>query len=622
MGIEDLFDIDTLREDFDMEFKKALGKDGNGKLPESFWESYSAMANTEGGYIILGIAEEKDGLNFIGIPNREKVVKELWDLLNNSKKISCNLLVDRDVMKRSHKGADLIIIQVPQATRKQKPIYIGTNPLTGTYRRNNEGDYKCPKDIVQQMLGEQVNDTNDSVLLGGFTLEDVNVETLKTYRQHFTNRKPTHPFNDFDDEGFLQQIGGFAIDRKTHKESLTLAGLLMFGKLRSILDVVPNFILDYQEQVSVLTEAGPRWLDRVTTDFEWSGNVYDFYRIVIKKLTEGLKVPFVLEGDIRVEDTQVHEALREALVNTLIHTDYSARCSILVVKRADIFGFRNPGLIRMPIADALRGGTSDCRNRNLQKMFQLIGLGEQAGSGIPKIYQNWKQQNWRSPKFEQKFEANQTIMVLRMLSLFPEEVVVQIKDQMGEKNFDALNETEQMAIVLAKTDSGLSHARLKELTDEHPKDLTDILHGLVQKGFLQSRGRGRGTVYYLPGEIPSMDTLTPEVSAGGFEQKAQVVSQDGQQIESQLQSSTSPVQVQYKSLKEGVLKLLQKGPASAAILSKKFGQKRVSGQLRAVLKEVKSDLLIEFTIPKKPNSSLQKYRLTQKGIDCIKKIGV
>jgi predicted HTH transcriptional regulator len=81
----------------------------------------------------------------------------------------------------------------------------------------------------------------------------------------------------------------------------------------------------------------------------------------------------------------VHEALREALVNTLIHVDYTGRVSILVVKRPDMFGFRNPGSMRLPLEEVQQGGISDCRNRNLQKMFQLVGLGEQAGSGIPKI---------------------------------------------------------------------------------------------------------------------------------------------------------------------------------------------------------------------------------------------
>lgn len=55
---EDFFDIESLRESSDIEFKKALGQDGRGKLPHDFWESYSAMANTEGGVIFLGIEEK------------------------------------------------------------------------------------------------------------------------------------------------------------------------------------------------------------------------------------------------------------------------------------------------------------------------------------------------------------------------------------------------------------------------------------------------------------------------------------------------------------------------------------------------------------------------------------
>ncbi len=56
----------------------------------------------------------------------------------------------------------------------------------------------------------------------------------------------------------------------------------------------------------------------------------------------------------------------------------------LVIKRPDMFGFRNPGELRLPLSVVLAGGTSDCRNRSLQKMFQMVGAAEQAGSGFPK----------------------------------------------------------------------------------------------------------------------------------------------------------------------------------------------------------------------------------------------
>jgi predicted HTH transcriptional regulator len=54
-------------------------------------------------------------------------------------------------------------------------------------------------------------------------------------------------------------------------------------------------------------------------------------------------------------------------VNTLVHADYTDRASILVVKDPAGFVFRNPGGMRVPAEQALRGGESDCRNRTLHK---------------------------------------------------------------------------------------------------------------------------------------------------------------------------------------------------------------------------------------------------------------
>lgn len=496
---DDFFDFRHLGERVDLELKMAQGRDGKGQLPKSFWETYSAMANSQGGLIVLGVSQQADAFRVTGVPDHEKVIQDLWNQANNRQVVSANLLTDKGVHVRDYPDGKLIFVHVPQADRKHRPVYIGENPLTGTYRRNNEGDYHCPKDVVQQMLGEQMNDTRDGSVLDGFTFDDIHLDTLRVYRQHFANRQPTHVLNDLDNPEFLRQLGGWARDRQSGKEGPTLAGLLMFGKLRSILDAAPHYIVDYQERPRAVTEN--RWIDRETTDFSWSGNLYDFYRRVYAKLINGLKVPFGLRGDERVPDSPVHEAIREALVNTLIHADYSGTCSILVVKRPDLFGFRNPGLLRVPIKDAIHGGVSDCRNRNLQKMFQLVGLGEQSGFGFPKIYNNWSQLHWRSPDLEERIESNQTILALRMTSLLPPEAIDALRKRFGTR-IDELTNPERIALVTAYAESCVTHERMKELTKEHPRDLSQLLHGLVDKSLLESDGKGKATFYFLPGEHP------------------------------------------------------------------------------------------------------------------------
>lgn len=163
----------------------------------------------------------------------------------------------------------------------------------------------------------------------------------------------------------------------------------MFGQWTSIAEAFPLYFLDYQERPAD-AQSQTRWLDRIVPDGAWSGNLYDFFRRVIRKLTEDLKVPFVLQGGERVDDTPAHQALREALVNTLIHADYTGRASVLVVKQPSGFVFRNPGMMRVPVVQALAGGASDCRNRTLHQMFLFINLGERAGSGLPKIRSGWE----------------------------------------------------------------------------------------------------------------------------------------------------------------------------------------------------------------------------------------
>lgn len=93
------------------------------------------------------------------------------------------------------------------------------------------------------------------------------------------------------------------------------------------------------------------------------------------------------------------------------------------------------------------------------------------------------------------------------------------------------------------------------------------------------------------------------------------------QPESQPESGTSTVPVQYQSLEDRILALLRADTLPVSLLSKQLGQKRVSGRLKIVLKKLISDSLIEFTIPDKPNSRLQKYRLTKKGSGYLKKRG-
>lgn len=508
--LQKLEDLSLLRESIDLECKAAQGADGQGEVPKDFWPTYSAMANAHGGVVLLGLTEKSGVFSVAGLANVAKVRADLFNNLNNAGKVSCNLLTDIDVKEVLLECKTILVVSVPQASRKQRPVYLNGQPLGNTYCRLNDGDRKCDDESVKRMLAEQVEDERDARILPSFDMGDIDPESLRIYRQMLKDEKPGHPYLEQDDLTFLSSLRAWRRDRETGISGLTMAGVLMFGTWTAIQDVFPHYFVDYQERPEAKTER--RWVDRLVPDGSWTGNLFEFYRRVYRKLVSDLKVPFELKDGQRQEDTPVHVALREALVNTLVHADYTGRLSVLVVKRPDMFGFRNPGRLRLPFEQVIRGGESDCRNRILHQMFLMIGLGERGGSGMPKIYSGWSSRQWRQPLLREKDDPEQTLLELHMLDLLPASTLEELRAQLGA-DFDQVDSLGRMILATAMIEGVVNHARLTEICADHPHDLSLALARLERDGLLLSQGQSRGKVYHLPGAVP----VSPEqVFACGF----------------------------------------------------------------------------------------------------------
>lgn len=481
-------------ENEDLEFKSAKGG-----LPQSLWETYSAMANTKGGVILLGV--ENNGV-VSGVTDVNKLKKNFWDTINNKAKVNINLLGNSDVQVISHLNAELIVIRVPRASRFQRPVFVGQNPLTGTYRRNYEGDYHCTVQEVSRILTDKSEEQADSRILEHFKLEDLDLQSLQQYRQRLASHKPTHPWLSENDQGLLSKLGGWRFCRETGREGLTVAGALMFGREETLREAIPQYSVDYREKLSDDPEI--RWTDRITLDGTWPGNLFQFYTRVVQKLSADLKVPFQLNVDLfRKGETVVHEAIREALVNALIHADYLGQGGIVIEKYKERFEFSNPGSLLISIDQLLRGNVSECRNKSLQTMFTLMGAAEKAGSGIDKIRRGWDSQHWRSPIVRESVQPDRVLWILPMISLIPDESLTRLKQRFGPK-FEKSTTLEVQALVTADLEGWVDNARMRQVTSEHAADMTRLLQNLVSKGMLIQDGQGRWTRYHLVSESDSV----------------------------------------------------------------------------------------------------------------------
>ena len=501
-------------ERINLECKKA-----ESKLPASVWETYSSFANTDGGVILFGVEEhmkETDAekrFSFVSIHNPEQRLKDFCNTVN-SEKVSTNILVDSNAGICKVMGSTIMWIQVPQADYRQKPVYINGNPMKGSFKRNHEGDYHCTEEEVKAMLRDANESGNDGSLLIGYTMDDIDLNSLRSYRIEFEHRNPEHIWNGEDDKTFLKNMGGYVVDRTTQKGWLTTAGLLMFGKGVSIRERFDNIRMDYIDESNLVP--GSRWSDRLTYDGMWENNLYNFVRQITPRLSAGIKRPFKLEGMIRIDDTPIHKAIREAVVNMMIHSDYLITGVLKILKTDRGFVFSNPGNLKLPVQMIYEGGHSVARNPRIQTMFRMIGLGDNVGSGFPTILNVWGAEQWRKPDLSQNEELHQVELKLWIISLMPPECTEYLYQLFGVA-YKHLDKDSQIILGTAYLEGRVTNARMQSILELHSVEIGHILSGLVDKNMLIVDKKGRWTSYKIntdydikPEQLQISD-ITPDI---------------------------------------------------------------------------------------------------------------
>lgn len=494
MDAKEIIELLKYGEHINLECKKA-----ENQLPKAVWETYSSFANTDGGIILLGVEEKLKEIdfnkrfNFVSIQNPQQRIIEFWNTINSSK-VSSNLLMDSDIGICNVNNADIIWIKIPRAEYKYRPVYINENPYKGTFKRNHEGDYHCTEDEVKAMIRDANDFGNDGSLLRGFTVDDIDMNSLHSYRIEFQNRNPEHVWNGLDDVLFLEKMKCYSLDRETGDKWLTTAGLLMFGKGSSIIDRFDNIRMDYIDKSNLVP--GSRWSDRITYDGRWENNLYNFVRIVMPKLVFGIRQPFKLKGLIRVDDTPVRKAIREAVINMVIHSDYMVNGLLKVVKTDMGFEFSNPGNLKLSVQRIYEGGHSMARNPRLQTMFRMIGYGDNLGSGFPTILQAWGEEKWRKPDLQENEDLNQVELKLWKISLMPKECTEYLQNKFGWV-YEKLERCGQIILGTAYLERYVTNSRLQAILGLTSIEVGRMLLELVHKNILIFDGNGRWRRYSI-----------------------------------------------------------------------------------------------------------------------------
>ena len=449
----DLKRIENYRENNRIEAKKALGG-----LPKSIWETYSAFANTLGGVILLGVREDKDkSLHPVRLPNPERLLDEFWKIINDTSKVSANILTKKHVEIVGVGDSRFIAITVPRAARQDRPIYIGTDAYLGSYRRSGEGDYRCTIEEIKGMFRDASKTARDMRPIAVMDINAFEENSVAEYRRALLQIKPHTPLAALTKEAFLEKIGAAAKDEKGVLRP-TNAGLLMLGKIEDIKERYPYYHVSFEERKNVRKTNEENVFDRCVGQ-----NVFSFFTSVNGRILENLQNV----------DKDVQNAATEALTNCLVNADYYARGGIYVTYKRSEIVFSNPGGFRLSVEKAKTGGVSDPRNVGMLHLFQQIGVGSGTGSGIPGIFALWGKDGRGVPIIRESFHPDRVSVILPFVKSSGKRNV--IKSKAGKQSF---GEEEERAVIEFLTEK--IRASISEICEALCLPSTDVKAILIE----------------------------------------------------------------------------------------------------------------------------------------------
>lgn len=466
-----------------VELKKAS------QLPKSFWETYSSFCNTMGGFIFLGINEGKSQNEIVGVGDADRIVTDLWNLLSNNSKVSYRTINNEDVTKFDIEGKTIILIHVPEAPSNAKPVFI-RGKIENSYVRTGDGDRLATLDEIRIML-RNAQPGIDSLIAPNFTIDDLDINSIISFKDRVTIRYPQMHFEKLSPEEFLFKIGAISRNRNNGEIQIKRGTLLFLGKYNSIRELYPHFHLDYFNRRG----KNPRWIDRVATDEpnEQEMNILNFYQIVFSKLKILEDESFSMDTEqVRLPVTSLDISLREALVNCLAHADYNQSYPETRIEVFDgYYKFSNPGKMLISPTQFFIGGESRIRNEQIMSYFRLLGASERQGFGGPQIIQVAEANKYRVPDINTDLEHTELVIwKIDLLDSYP----------------DMDPEQKSILRIVLKSLAPISVADIqKELGLTKYKILKDLKR-LIGAGYVVQVGAGRNT-RYMP-HIESKEMIT------------------------------------------------------------------------------------------------------------------
>lgn len=556
-------------------------------VPKDAYSTVSAFANTTGGWLLFGVSEAEGRLSVSGVDPAafDRVQDAFLTTLRSTQKL--NQPIDAEPHVYELDGKRILAFHIPESPRRQKPVYLNGNPAN-SYIRRAARDEKVTDSELQRFLRDSAPTPWDSGLEQGLDPQSsLDLETLNWYREQFYRRHP--------EKQAIEDPHEFLLEWNLAREQegviqLTRAAILLFGSDRVVRQLLHRPVLDYQ-RIDTRAEnwsVEERWHDRMV----FEENLFKTWRGLVTRFSRIAEHPFIVDPATlrRSDDPPDYIAFREASINLLIHQDYGdlhrkARLKLFT----DQTLFWNPGDSLVSRDQMLAAGEHEIRNPLLVGAFRRIGLSDQAGTGIRAIVSNWNQLGRRPPEINNDKAGKSFELVLSREPLVTDAMRV-FQQSIGVR----LTPEQADILALAAEQESVSLTDAAMAIGGNLRTARDSLDYLEHQQVLERRDDRH---YAL------LDRIAALLEQFRTQQADQSRGQAGDQVGTKLGLSRDQVEI------------LRKSESDQAIgdLMEVLGRSNRTKFRDQVLKPMLEAGWLEMTIPDKPTSSKQKYRLTSLG---------
>lgn len=570
----------------DLEFKK-----GQKGVPAETYKTVSAFSNTKGGWILFGVKDEDGLLEVVGVLDVDSVQNDFLGVLRSRSKLNQVISAEEDLVMYEDKV--ILAFYIPELPRHKKPVFLNGN-WSECYVRSGGCNQKCTEEEIRRFIRDSSDVSYDSEPVPDIdSYHFYDEESLQYYRNLYNSKGPGRDkaLNNID---FLSKFG-FLVEKNGNLLP-TRAGVLIFGKDMYVRRILNNrIVVDYQRIDLDYDKWSPeiRWHDRVVIE----GNLIQAWLILAEKYHRMAERPFSIDKlSLRRNDEPAdYIAFREAAINLLIHQDYGdygRKASIKFYKDRTIFW--NPGDSYADEKELLETTEKEVRNPAIVSAFRRIGMSEQAGSGVPSIFNNWRELGNVPPIIHNIKDKKAFELILLKDKLLSHEQSMLLK----EAGLN-LSEEEGRIFALFVRNNRISLTDVRAVTGKKWHECREIISGLIHLGLIRSLEDN----WFEPAlrliDSGIIERLREEASGKGI---SKIKAGDSDTFEEEILSDLEYEVLIACEFPRATKELLDITPVKSIRYLRKAGMNPL----------IKREM-ITMTNPQNPTSPKQKYIITDKG---------